>query len=266
MPQLVTKPLSFFKLDPAQPRQEFDEGELRLLGESMQSIGQIQPTLARPDGRLLAGARRYRAACLVGMDSLLTILTERMLSDTEIRVIQLTENLHRADLSGFEKWRACVELLDMNAGWTQRDVSKAIKVSEAQVTKYLSPSRCIAPFQQALKDGKVTLSHCYTASRLSEPEQQGLLNLILAGATSEQVARAGRKSRVRTDTAATVKRARVRCPLPTGATVVVSGAPLDLSGFIDTLSVALELARRAHKEALDVKTAEQVWRDKARSG
>jgi ParB-like chromosome segregation protein Spo0J len=38
---LVTKPLSWFKAKPNQPRKEFSEAELRSLGASLKSQGQL---------------------------------------------------------------------------------------------------------------------------------------------------------------------------------------------------------------------------------
>jgi len=74
MPQLATKPLSWFKANP-QVRKAFDDAELRALGESLR-VRQLQPVLAKPDGTLIAGERRYRAAKLVGLESLQVIITD----------------------------------------------------------------------------------------------------------------------------------------------------------------------------------------------
>ena len=75
MPTFVSKPLSWFKVAP-QVRQEFDEGDLRRLGESLQAHGQLQPVLARPNGTLITGERRLRAAMLVGLPTLNAVITE----------------------------------------------------------------------------------------------------------------------------------------------------------------------------------------------
>jgi len=99
---LATKPITWLKPDEKQARKHFDEGDLLSLGNSMKALGQLQPVGAKPDGTLLWGERRYRAAQLVGLKELQVIVTDRQLSDTEIRLIQLTENMHRADLNGHE--------------------------------------------------------------------------------------------------------------------------------------------------------------------
>ena len=93
MPELLEKPLSWFKKDKNQPRKSFNEADDRALGESMKAHGQLQPVGAKPEGTLLWGERRLRAALLVGLPTLWVIITEKMLTDSEIRIIQLIENL-----------------------------------------------------------------------------------------------------------------------------------------------------------------------------
>jgi len=96
MATLTNKPLNWFKVTP-QARRHFDEAELRQLGESLK-VKQLQPVLARPDGTLIAGERRLRAATLVGLPELIVIISDEPLTATRIKVFQLTENLHRAVL------------------------------------------------------------------------------------------------------------------------------------------------------------------------
>lgn len=104
MPKLESKPLSWFKIAP-QARRHFDEAELRQLGESLK-VKQLQPVLARPDGTLIAGERRFRTASLASLANLDVVITDESLTESQLRIFQLTENLHRADLRDSEKWRA----------------------------------------------------------------------------------------------------------------------------------------------------------------
>ena len=190
---LTKKPLPWFKTDPNQPRKSFPEAELRALGESMKAYGQIQPVVAKPDGTLLCGERRYRAAQPVGIKELSVIISEKPLSDSEVRIIQLTENLHRASLSGFERWVACSELLGMNIDWQLKDLAEHLKLDPSMVTRLMSPSKCIGAWQDALKDGKVGISDCYAASRLPERDQAGLLALKLSGKSRDVIEHTVRK-------------------------------------------------------------------------
>src|SRR5579859_2306413 len=106
MAALLMKPVLFCKPDTNQPRKQFDPDDLRALGESMQAHGQLQPIGIRADGTILWGERRWRAAQLVGIKELSVIITDRAMSDSEIRQIQLAENVHRSDLTAYEKYVA----------------------------------------------------------------------------------------------------------------------------------------------------------------
>jgi len=255
------KPLIWFKLDPKQPRKQFNEAELRQLGESMKAHGQLQPVLAKPDGTLLAGERRKRAAPLVGITELLTIITDKQLSDSEIRLIQLTENMQREDLTGYEKWMGFAELMCMNPGWQMKDLAEHMKLDPSSVTRIFSPSKCIPAWQEALKDGKVGISDCYAASKLPEKEQAGLLALKLSGASRDAIEQAGRKSR--NGKAPSVRLSRVKIAMPQGATVVVTGNDLSMAEVVELLTETLKEARKA-AEQYDVSTWVRMMRDKAK--
>jgi ParB family transcriptional regulator, chromosome partitioning protein len=260
---LTNKPLAFFKTDPKQPRKQFSEADLRSLGASMKSLGQLQPVGARPDGTLLWGERRYRAAQLVGLPELEVIITDRKLSDSEIRLIQLAENMHRADLTGYEKWLGCAELMMMNPHWQMKNLAEDMHLDPSMVTRLLSPSKCIPAWQEALKAGKVGISDCYAASKLDEKEQAGLLALKLSGASRDTIEQAGRKKR--NGTTATVKVARLRCALPSGVAVQFTGEGITLELAIDAMKDLTAELKRAIDQGLDSRTVVRVLADKAKA-
>jgi ParB/RepB/Spo0J family partition protein len=262
MPQLLVKPLSWFKRDESQPRKSFKEADIRSLGESMKSLGQLQPVGAKPDGTLLWGERRFRAAQLAGINELSVIITEKPLSDSEIRVIQLTENLHRSELSGFERWLACAELLGMNPEWQMKELAEHLKLDPSMVTRLLSPSKCIGEVQEALKAGKLGISDCYAISRLSESDQAGLLALKLSGATRDEIEHKARKKHNGTPA---VRVSRIKCPLASGAVIQVSGQDISLDDMIAAIVELLKEAKRASEQGLDAKTFQSVMRDKSKA-
>jgi ParB family chromosome partitioning protein len=262
MPRLETKPLSFFKTAD-QARKHFDDTELRLLGDSLRKR-QLQPVLAKPDGTIIAGERRFRAATLVGLKELMVIITDEALTEVEIRGIQLTENVHRADLTGYEKWQACRELLELNPGWQGKDLAEHLHLDPSSVTRLLSPSKCSADWQEALKVGKVGISDCYAASKLDESEQSGLLALKLGGASRDTLEQAGRKKRSAASPA--VRASKIKCPLPSGHVITVAGDELSLDEAIDSLKEAIKAMTKARDTGLDAKTAQAVWRDMAKPG
>lgn len=263
MTQLMTKPLNWFKVTP-QVREHFEEASLLELGASLKANGQIQPVVARPDGTLIAGERRLRAAKLAGLPELLVIISDQPLTDTQIKVLQLTENLHREDLRDSEKWHACEELLRLNPGWGNKDLAAHLKLGESTVTKYLAPSRCTPEVQQALEDGRIGITAAYEISRAAAAEQVELLRLKLTGTSRDGLSERVRKQKRNSVSQARIK--RIACPLPSGATVVVSGEELSLDDIIEALGEAHKEARKAREQRLDAKTFSAVMRDKAKGG
>jgi ParB/RepB/Spo0J family partition protein len=259
MATLTSKPLAWFKVA-AQVRQHFDEAELRLLGESLK-VKQLQPVLARSDGTLIAGERRFRAASLVGLKELEVVINEEPLTESQVRVFQLTENIHRADLTDAEKWRAYEELLRLNHGWTNKDLAQHLKLSESAVTKYLSPSRCIKQVQEALETGVIGITTCYEMSRVSEDQQQELLALRQGGASRDGVAAHARKQKKPATEA--VRSKRIVCPLASGVTITVTGKELSLDDLIEAFALAQKEARKAREQGLDSRTFGAVMRDKS---
>ena len=190
---LISKPLEFFKPDPNQPRKDFPEGPLRRSGASLK-IRQNDPVQAKPDGTLIDGERRWRAAKLVGLEKLDAILTDAALTDAQIQVIRLTSFFHREDLTPWEKYLACQQLLELN-GWQGKELAAHLHVDPSSVTRLLSPAKTIPAWRDALKAGKVGISDVYAASKLEESAQAGLLALKLSGASRDQLEAASRKQR-----------------------------------------------------------------------
>ena len=262
MPQLVTKQLSWFKTNP-QVRKQFDEADLLRLGESLK-VKQLQPVLCQPDGTLIAGERRLRAATLVGMTHLEAKIADGQLSDGQIKVWQLTENMLREDLTGYEKWLGCAELMCMNPTWQQKDLAEQLHLSESMIVRLLSPSKCSGEWQEALRDGKVGISDCYAAAKLPPSDQAGLLAMKLSGASRDAIESAGRKSR--NGHASVVRASRIKCQLQGGISIVASGNELSLDDLIEALAEVGKEARKARDQGLDARTFQAVLRDKAKAG
>lgn len=257
-------PLDRFKPDERELARHDDADATLRLGEDMLAKGQLQPVGALANGPLIFGHGRFLAAQKAGIKSLEVKVYPADLTETQVRLIRASENLHRKDLTGWQKFTLCSELLCGNPGWELKDLAKALNQDPSTITRLMSPLKCIEAWQEALRDGKVGISDVYAASKHPHPRQVGMLAFKLAGATRDQLEEAGRKaSRVPTQQ---VKLARVRCPLSAGTLVTVQGAEMDLDGVIEALQGALDAARKANKESLDVKTWSRVMADRAKAG
>lgn len=259
MATLQTKPLTWFKIN-EQVRRQFHEADLRRLGESLKQK-QLQPVLALPDGTLIAGERRYRAAKLVGLTTLEVKIADENLTESQIKVWRIVENVQRQDLTGYEKWRGCEELLRLNPQWQGKDLAQHLCLDPSMCTRLLSPSRCVPAVQEALAAGKIGISDCYAMSKLPDAEQGAALAMKLSGASRDAIEQAGRKSRNGKATA--VRLSRVKIAMPQCATVVISGKDLGMTEVVELLGETLKEARKA-AEQYDVKTFQSMMRDKAK--
>jgi len=267
--QLVKKPVSWLRPDPNQPRKYFDPVEEALLGASLRNKQHV-PCIATSAGVIIDGERRWRAAKAIGLETIDVIITDENLTPSQIKEMQLVTAMQRSDLSGYEKWTGCAELMCMNPTWQMKDLAEHLHLDPSMITRLLSPSKCIEAAQNALRDGLIGISDCYALSKLELSEQSGLLALRLSGsATRDQLEQAGRKARKTSNgtptTTQTVK--RIKCHVPgKDAIVVVSGEAISLEAMIEAMVELLKLAKRESEKGLDAKTFERVCRDLARKG
>src|SRR5271157_5821384 len=104
---LTNKLLDFFQPEPGNPRKSSSIEELRELRDSLVKK-QLVPLLAKADGTIIDGWRRWCAAKLDGKPERLdVIITDEPLTPAQIREIQLVSALHRANLTPYEQYLGC---------------------------------------------------------------------------------------------------------------------------------------------------------------
>jgi len=97
--------------NPHQPRENFDEKQLRELSASIRKHGVLQPVVVRRDGaryQLVVGERRFRASKIAGRTTVPAIV--RKVNDNDSLKLALLENLQREDLNPIEEARGYVAL------------------------------------------------------------------------------------------------------------------------------------------------------------
>ena len=57
---------------------------------------------------------------------------------------------------------------------------------------------------------------------------------------------------------------RIKCPLPSGTVIQVSGAEIGLDEMIDAIAELLKEAKKASEQGLDARTFERVCKDKSK--
>jgi ParB family chromosome partitioning protein len=267
MPPLTPKPtsehrpLEWFQTDAQELARHDDPEKIRQQGADMLANGQLQAVGATEDGRMIFGHGRWLAAKSAGIKTLEVKLFPSALTGTQFKLIRAAENLQRKDLTGYQKWLLCADLLRGNAAWQLKDLAEHLHLDPSMVTRLLSPGNCIEAVQNALRKGAIGISDCYEFSQESPERQAELLRMKLAGASRSAIKDARRKCPGAE--AGVVKLSRVKIAMPQGATVVVNGRELNMAGLVDLLAETLKEARKA-AEQYDVKTFQSMMKDKAK--
>lgn len=97
-------PLDQIDPNPYQPRKFFDAEALRSLAESIRTVGLLEDIVIRPAGdryQIVLGERRWRACKLAGINAISAKVVE--LDDEAAKLISITENIHREDLTEVEE-------------------------------------------------------------------------------------------------------------------------------------------------------------------
>jgi ParB-like chromosome segregation protein Spo0J len=263
---LLTKPLTFLRVEQSQGKRHAGTDAHRRLTESVRQHGILQAPGARPDGCVVWGTGRVLAAIEAGLKEISVVILDKPMTEAQYRVLTLTENFIRTELKPSEQVDGIEELARLNPELSNQAIADLLALDPSMVTRLRSVANCPIA-RSALAEGKLTgISDAYAVAKATPEQKTRLLELKLSGATRDQLEQAGRAGRKTGGPVSAVKLSRIRCPIPGGPTIVASGMEMTLEGFIQALQASLELAKRALKESLDAKTAERVWKQRAKAG
>lgn len=158
-------PLTAIEVDQEQVRKAFNEGfnddNITDLANSIKEIGVQQPIIVKKEKegekyKIICGERRYRASQLAALETIPAIIVKPDLTEEQILVIQLTENVQRVDLEVLEIADAVKNLL--NLGYAKKDVAKKIGKDPTFISM-LQPFFDLEPkFRAYFEMGKITKS------------------------------------------------------------------------------------------------------------
>ena len=220
-----------------QPREVFDEDDLKELSASIKEVGVLQPVVVRsipaegrseklteflaekPQARyeLIMGERRLRASELAGETTIPAIIRET--EDGDLLRDALLENLHRAQLNPLEEASAYQQLM-ADFGATQEELAKRIARSRPQIANTLRLLKLPPSVQKKVAAQVITAGHARALLSLSTPEEMERLaeRIVAEGLsvrTTEEIVRLGKAK------ATPRQRARQQRPLsPLGESVV----------------------------------------------
>jgi ParB/RepB/Spo0J family partition protein len=148
------------------------------LATSIKDVGLLEPINVRyiADGdfyMVVAGERRLVASRIAGLAEVPVRLVE--VDESQVRRIQLIENLHRADLTALELASALQDLVDDGA--SVDDVAKLIHKSKPYVQKALGIARNLSPAAKQ-RGAELPMDHLYEVSQLPPGDQLDVVQQV----------------------------------------------------------------------------------------
>ena len=196
-----------------QPREVFDEDDLKELAASIKEVGVLQPVVVRsipaegrsaklqeflaekPEARyeLIMGERRLRASELAGETTIPAIIRET--DDGDLLRDALLENLHRAQLNPLEEASAYQQLM-ADFGATQEELAKRIARSRPQIANTLRLLKLPPVVQKKVAAQVITAGHARALLSLETAEDMERLaeRIVAEGLsvrTTEEIVRPG---------------------------------------------------------------------------
>ena len=170
--------ISEIQKNPYQPRKEFDADKLKELAQSIKENGLIQPIIVRQSPvigyEILAGERRYRASLLAGLTSIPAVV--KHLSDQEMMIQSIIENLQRENLNPVEEARAYESLVEK--GFTHTEIADKMGKSRPYITNFIRLLSLPEYILTEVENGKISQAHARSLVGLDKKQQDYFFQLI----------------------------------------------------------------------------------------
>ena len=164
--------------NPYQPRKEFSEEKIQELAQSIKENGLIQPIIVRKSPvlgyEILAGERRYRASIAAGLSEVPVIV--KQLSDQDMMLHSIIENLQRENLNPIEEAKAYQFLIDK--GFTHTEIAEKMGKSRPYITNLVRLLGLPKHILTEVESGRLSQAHARLLIQLSSDKQDKLLNRI----------------------------------------------------------------------------------------
>ena len=165
--------------NPYQPRKEFDREKLDELAQSIKENGVIQPIIVRQSPvigyEILAGERRYRASLLAGLKSIPAVV--KQLSDQEMMIQSIIENLQRENLNPIEEARAYESLVDK--GFTHAEIADKMGKSRPYISNSIRLLSLPEQILSEVENGKLSQAHARSLVGLNKEQQDYFFQRII---------------------------------------------------------------------------------------
>lgn len=170
---IIELELDAIKVNPFQPRTNFNEEALKELAASIKELGVIQPITVRKidfnQYELISGERRLRASKLAGLQTIPSYI--RIANDNDSLVMALVENIQRHDLDPIEIAMSYQRLID-EIQLTQEQMSDRVGKKRSTITNYLRLLKLDPIIQSGIRDGFISMGHGRAIINIDDHEIQ----------------------------------------------------------------------------------------------
>ena len=155
-----------------QPRQDFDQGKMDELKESIKAHGIIQPIIVRESTQgyeVVAGERRLKAAKELGMKKIPVII--RQFNNLKTFEVALVENIQREDLNPIEQAFAFKRLVE-EFQLTHQELAAITGKSRAFISNTLRLLNLAEWVRKRVASGEISFGHAKVLLSLEEKQVQ----------------------------------------------------------------------------------------------
>lgn len=155
-----------------QPRRDFNQILLDELTESIKANGLIQPIVVRPLAgsvyEIVAGERRWRAACAAGLKTIACLINQY--TDEQAVAVATIENINRVDLNPIEEALSYHRLIEEFA-YHHEEVAAVVGKSRVSISNSLRLLKLEPSIRQHLIDATLSEGHGKILASLSHNQQ-----------------------------------------------------------------------------------------------
>jgi len=149
------------RVNPKQPRTNFDTNEIENLSQSIKDLGIIQPITIRkvdPENyEIISGERRFRASKKAGLKSIPCYI-KGVDNETDILKMSLVENVQRIDLDPIEIGLTYERLInDYNLDIDS--ITRLVGKNRSTISNYIRLLKLDPIIQSGIRDGFLSMGH-----------------------------------------------------------------------------------------------------------
>ena len=171
--QVIELSINQIKLNPFQPRTNFENEKIKELANSIEQLGIIQPITVRKidlkSFEIISGERRFRAVQSLKLQSIPAFI--RIANDQQSLEMALVENIQRENLDPIEI-ALCYQRLIEEVMLTQEQMSERVGKKRSTISNYLRLLKLDPIIQTGIRDGFISMGHGKTLVTIEKSEDQ----------------------------------------------------------------------------------------------